>query len=182
MLTLALIEDARELCLYEQLYRNYRADMFRVAYSVLHDAQQAEDAVAEAFFNVAKKFEKISGLSCNKQRDYLVIISRNAAIDIYRRRKQADVPLDFIEAMPDTAMTEDVAIGKLGYEDVMQAIEQLPVLYRDVLKLRCLYQHSPEETGKALGIPSNTVNQRFARAKTRLLEILGKENVRQNGK
>lgn len=181
MFVFALIEDVRELCLYEQLYRKYRADMFRIAYSVLHDEQQAEDAVAEAYINVAKKIKKISGLSCNKQHDYLVVIIRNVAIDIYRQRKQV-VPLEVIEALPDTVLTDDVAIGKLGYENIMQAIEQLPDKYRDVLKLRCLYHHSPDEVGKLLGISANTVNQQFARAKVKLLEILRKEGISQNGK
>lgn len=100
---------------------------------------------------------------------------------MYRQRKQA-VPLEFMEAFSDATATEGVALGRLGYEDIMRAIGQLPEKYRDVLKLRCLYQHSPAEVGELLGIPANTVNQRFARAKVKLLELLRKEEICNDGK
>lgn len=177
LLTYALIEDANNLELFEQIYKKYRAGMYRVAYGILHDVQLAEDAVSESLIKIAKNVEKISNINCNTTRDYIVIIVKNASIDIYRRRDENTTPIDFIEQVPASLTTEDIAVGRVGYADVMDAIKKMPEKYRDVLKLRCLYGHNAEETGRLLGIPTNTVNQQTARARKKLLELLRKEEA-----
>ena len=49
-------QSAREM---EELYRQYRAPMFRVAMSILRDEGLAEDAVQQAFLKIFQNFEKI---------------------------------------------------------------------------------------------------------------------------
>ncbi|WNX84671.1 RNA polymerase sigma factor [Agathobaculum sp. NTUH-O15-33] len=168
----ALVEDAHDISVFEQIYKQFRAGLFQIAYGILHDVQLSEDVVAETFIKVAKNIKMISQLSCNKRRDYLVIIVRNTAIDVYRRRHQEAIPIDFVEAVSEVVTVEDIVLGKLGYLEIVNAIDKLPPKYRDVIKLRCLYQHTAEETGNLLGIPANTVNQHLARAKAKLLKLL----------
>ena len=70
----------------EAFYREYRSPMLRVALSVLRDEGLAEDAVQQAFLKIFQNFEKFSKKDCNKTRSLIVIIVRNAAIDLYRKR------------------------------------------------------------------------------------------------
>ena len=71
----------------EALYLQYRTPMYRVALSVLRDSGLAEDAVQQAFLKIFQNFEKLDLSDCNKTRSFIVILVRNTAIDLYRRRR-----------------------------------------------------------------------------------------------
>lgn len=70
----------------ERLYREYRAPMFRIALAILRDEGLAEDAVQQSFLKIFQNFEKIDRTDCNKTRSFIVILVKNTAIDLYRRR------------------------------------------------------------------------------------------------
>ena len=55
-------------------------------------------------------------------------------------------------------------------------IDRLPETYRDVLKLRCLYELSAEQTAEILKTNANTVNIRLSRAR-RLLKTMMEEDT-----
>ena len=65
---------------------------------------------------------------------------------------------------------------RIGHAYLVAAIDKLPDLYKDVLKLRCLYQMSTEDTATLLGLSTNGVNQRLFRAKAKLMDILMEED------
>ena len=54
--------------------------MFRIAYAVLHDHHLAEDALSEAFLNIARNMQKISAMSGQEREKYFVIIIREPLI------------------------------------------------------------------------------------------------------
>ena len=85
---LTLLDSAEEKSKFEQLYITYRQDMFKIAYSILKDNYEAEDAVHEAFLIVIKKFDKISEVNCPQTHAYLIIIVKNLALKIYNKRKK----------------------------------------------------------------------------------------------
>ena len=51
---LSLIDDPRDDEKFIQIYELYRNSMFNKANSILHNVQDAEDAVQEAFISIAK--------------------------------------------------------------------------------------------------------------------------------
>ncbi|MGN0612991.1 MAG: RNA polymerase sigma factor [Porcipelethomonas sp.] len=55
---LALIDDDDNKNLFEELYYEYRNGMYNIAFGILHNVEDAEDAVHEAFLCIANKFEK----------------------------------------------------------------------------------------------------------------------------
>lgn len=55
--------------------------MYKTAFSVLHNPEQAEDAVQEAFKN-NKGFLKFPSYSCNENSAYLVIIVRGISLNM----------------------------------------------------------------------------------------------------
>ena len=56
---LQMIDTPDDRSKFEQIYLEYRGLMFHVANEILHNEQDAEDAVHQAFVNVAKNMEKI---------------------------------------------------------------------------------------------------------------------------
>ena len=52
LLYLQMLETPEEKSLFEQIYLEYRGLMYHVAYEILHNDQDAEDAVHQAFVTV----------------------------------------------------------------------------------------------------------------------------------
>lgn len=92
---LSVIETAEEKSKFEQIYLHYRALMYHVAYQILHNEADAEDAVHSAFVKIAEHMKKISDPVCPKTQSYVVTIVERKAIDLYRKKKRhGSVPLD----------------------------------------------------------------------------------------
>ena len=54
LLYLQMLETPEEKSLFEQIYLEYRGLMYHVAYEILHNDQDAEDAVHQAFVKIVE--------------------------------------------------------------------------------------------------------------------------------
>ena len=88
VLYLQMLDEPQQKASFEQFYRKYRQAMFAVAFGILHNKQDAEDAVSQAFFSIAKSFEKISHLDSHEMKAYAVIVCRNKSLNIYKQNKR----------------------------------------------------------------------------------------------
>lgn len=171
MLYLSMLESDEDKLNFKQLYIKYAQDMYAVAYNILKNKEDAEDAVQQSFLKIAENFTKISQIPCHEIKPYIVIISRNTAINIYNKNKKrtkrravlSDKTADYVSSYP-----------KEEYYELVSAIKQLPQMYKDVLFLYCLQGFSAKETAKMLDIKVDTVRQRALRAKRMLKDILEK--------
>jgi len=75
-------QDRVRLAKMDAITDTYNAMMYGVAYRILRNEEDAEDAVAEALENIFKNLDKISEISCPKTRGYIVTIVRNTSINI----------------------------------------------------------------------------------------------------
>lgn len=159
---------AREM---EELYREYRTPMFRVAMAVLRDEGLAEDAVQQAFLKIFQNFEKIDRTNCNKTRSFIVILVRNAAIDLYRVRGRENVisfedleqPLPARESLP-----EDAAIAREEGEAMAGYLEELEEKYRNLLILRYYHGYQNKDIAQLLGMSQTQVALGIYRGKQKL--------------
>lgn len=171
MIYLSAIETEEERDLFERLYKENMQDMYAVAYAVLHKREDAEDAVHQSFLKIADNLTKISQMPCHERRAYIVMISRNTAINMYRSNKRR---AEHSETLSEAADYID-GYSHERYTELVDAIKSLPQMYKDVLFLYCLQGFSAKETAKMLGITGESVRQRASRAKQMLSEILGEE-------
>ena len=177
MFTYVLIEDADNKSLFEHIFESYRHSMFSISYGILHDAQEAEDVTAECLLKIARNIEKIASFPRKQQLDYIETIVKNRSIDEYRKRKRKrEYSIDDHRDIADPKQSEESMISHIAYSELVDAIGKLSETHRNILKLRCLYQFSPQETAQILGISPNAVNQRLLKAKRKLEEVLGKEH------
>jgi len=178
--------DARA---FEEIMRRNNRRLFRVAYGILKDDAEAEDAVQESYvraYSGLGDFQGKAGLST-----WLVKIAVNESLGRLRKRRP-QVALS--ELAGDTAskggladgMAEDIAARLRNDPEAAaargeirrlleRAIEALPQAYRAVFVLRGLEEFSIDETASFLGIPRNTVKSRHHRAMSLLRRVLEKE-------
>lgn len=172
MLYTGMIDTPKEKSRFEKIYLAHRQAMYYAAFRILQDAHEAEDAVHQAFLRILPGLEKINEKDCHKTRAYLVIITENAAIDIYRKRRK-HISLEDLENMIPSYPGEEAE----EKDAILQAIRKLPVPYAVVLKLRYAHGHSVGEIAAELDISEENVRQRISRAKTRLQILLEAEGV-----
>ena len=174
-----MIEDKDKRTKAEVLYFANRMLMYKIAYEILGNKQQAEDAVHESFVRIIKNLHKIDENNCPRTRNYLVIICRNVAIGMYNKTKNikdADYEVDNIADDKNSPL--NILINKEGLERLTALIMELKPIYRDVFLLRYSHGFSREEIAEQLGITVETVKKRITRAKKILAEKLEKEGIR----
>lgn len=160
----------------EYIAAHYMRPMWGRAYSVLSDAHEAEDACQEAFIKLIRIIDDIGDVTELRTRALCCMVAKNTAIDMARKNGRAapaeDVYLE-LNAEPEAEDTpEGIAASKEAVQQIAAEIEGLPELDRDVLRLRCLYEFSAEQTAALLGLNANAVNIRLSRARKRLRERL----------
>lgn len=163
----ALIDTPEDKNKFEQLYHAYEQTMYYVANRILKDSYLAEDAVHLAFLRIIEHLDKIEQIESYKTKGFVVIITENIAIDLYRKRKRESyVSFDEIEIY-----VED--INASAFENkVEQAIAKLPLNYLTVFQLKYAHGYSDKEISELLHITEANVRKRIERGKKKLMELM----------
>jgi RNA polymerase sigma-70 factor, ECF subfamily len=162
----------------EVLVREHARLLYRIGFSVLRNADDAEDVVQEVFLRVLRSRNKLAGVLDPKA--YLARIGWNVAIDFRRRRR--DVSIDATEepviaSMAARLQTRDADIeDAAGDRQIMRLVEQailsLPQDLRDALTLSAIEELTAPEAAQVLGVAEATVRTRVFRARQMLREKL----------
>jgi len=135
----------------------------------------AEDVVQEAFLRAFRFYEDFHGLNC---RAWLLTIVRNTCCTWLQANRAGEPTITFDEVMHSTetqSTSPDAALlSKSERELLQQAIEELPLEFREVIVLRELNGVSYNEIAEIVGIPIGTVMSRLARARGRLQQCLAR--------
>ncbi len=172
---LSVLENEEQKIQFEEIYINYKKLMYSVAYGILHNPHDAEDAVHQAFLSIANNFKKISSIPCQELKPYLVIIVRNTSINLYNKNKRhADRTAELSDEL---SFVEVDFFEGFAYDELLNTISKLPEKYRDVLYLHYINGFSTKEISQMIGISVDTIWKRIERAKKQFKELLeGGEN------
>jgi len=165
------------------LVDKYKAGIFALAYSRLHNFHDAEDVTQEVFIKAYKSLQTL------KRWDSFVVWLRSATINLCNDRlreqlRRRDVPIHeqtprVIEnASLDSYRDEQSSSWRSeALDSLNKALSFLPEQYRQVLTLHYLGGMSGEEISKFLSISHATVRQRLSRAreylKAEVLAMMG---------
>jgi len=154
------------------LYERYYATMVWVAYSVLLDRGLAEDAAQQAFATACGKIRSLR--QPDRFGPWLATICRHTAQDMARaRRREA--------ALQKRAVSEvRTASDSDGFDrTVKEAVDSLPLMYREVIVLHYYSGMSYQEIELMVGVSGDVVKGRLARARKQIQKHLEREGFRQ---
>ena len=161
------------------LVAEYSTTLYRVAYSVMRNAAEAEDAVQEAFLRVLKHRQKISEI--RDLRVWLVRFTWIVVLDKMRRSKtrpENEDIADFARVLPAAdRRADEVLISSQEHNRILQAIDQLPAKERQALLLSAVQELSTPEIAEVLGTTESSIRSRIFRARRELSELLAKQGV-----
>jgi len=156
--------------LLEIAVRDHARMVYRIAYCVLRNSAEAEDAVQEVFLRAVRYEKKLAGVRDRKA--WLAQIAWRVAVE---RRKHVtqdaarnEEPGNNLPSTDDAA--DRVLLEKERGEFLQQLIAGLPDQLRDPLVLSALEELSPREIGTMLGISEAAVRSRAFRARQILRE------------
>jgi len=155
------------------LLDGFKDRVFRLAFSILHDHTQAEDAAQDVFVKIWKGLPGYHGGASLST--WIYTITRNTCLtERKRRERHPTVSLEEpeVEGACGWIPALQCADAEAGLEmDVETLLAKLPENYRQVITLFYLEQKAYEEVALMLGIPLGTVKTLLFRAKKELLRI-----------
>ena len=151
--------------LLEYIFMKYRNGMYAVAFSILHDQYQAEDAVGDAYEKFIPYLGKCREMEERKIKTLLTRFVKNAAIDIYRknRREQGNISVEEQEWLTD------------AYRPIESYMKILPAQYWEVVCMRYFEGMPVHEIALRLNLSEENVYSRLRRAKEKVRKALGGE-------
>jgi RNA polymerase sigma-70 factor (ECF subfamily) len=142
---------------------------YNLARWMTRNEHDAEDVVQEAFLRALRFF---GGFHGGNARAWLLAIVRNTCYDWLRRHRPSEVSASFDEEIhtdgDPTPTPEDLVIQQAERLRLRDALEALPLAWREVLILRELEGLSYKEIADIAGIKMGTVMSRLARARAAL--------------
>lgn len=169
---LSALDSTEDKSLIEFLYTEYKQIMYKTAVSILHNNEDAEDAVHEAFLRVIKNISKFRKYSCNENLSYLVIIVRGIALNMLALKNKK---VELSEDLPGSDDIEQTAEINITYEQVVKNIKNLSPALKNVATLMWVNQLSEKEISQLLDMNINTVRSYVSRARA-ILNKVNKEN------
>ena len=151
------------------IFHRFSGPVYSVALRVLHDTGQAEDVMQEIFLQLWRKpaaFVQGRG----SLGAWLVVVARNRAIDLLRRRKPTDSVDDVVLASPFNLAAE--AERNTMMEKVRLILANLPAEQRKSLELAYFEGLSHTEIATRTGDPLGTVKTRIRLALMSLRKAL----------
>ena len=136
--------------------------MYRLAFSILRNDADAQDAVSEAIVLAFEKCHQLRKTSSAKSWLMQILVNSSKKIALQSNKYvllENEIQYEQAEEFKDDNM----------WETVMELDEE----FREVVVLYYYEQFSVREIGKMLRIPEGTVKSRLARAREKLLRIIG---------
>lgn len=164
LIYLQMLETPDEQDRFEQFYYLHRDVMFLAADRLLHNVDDAEDAVHQAFVSLIGIFGKIADIDSADTRALAVMIAQRRAVDILREKKR------LTELDEDALPAADLRMP--GDSPLADAISRLLPRYREALFLRYVFGYSTKESAALFGISADSARKLLWRAKQQLKELL----------
>ena len=165
---------------FEDLFDNYKKQMFLLAMSYLHNESDSEDAVQNTFVRIIKNSRdtvlKIE--NDTDMRNYLLKATQNSCIDIMRKDCKQNMDSDFtsqsVSGGPNLIDSEfvETICRKAEYEELVLMIKCLDKKYREVLYYHFVLEFSIAETSKILNQNISTTKMQLVRGKKKLMCLL----------
>ena len=136
--------------------------MYRLAFSILRNDADAQDAVSEAIVLAFEKCHQLRKRSSAKSWLMQILVNSSKKIAVQSNKY----------VLLENEIQYEQA-GEFKDDDMWETVMELDEEFREVVVLYYYEQFSVREIGKMLRVPEGTVKSRLARAREKLLRIIG---------
>ncbi len=176
---LAIIKDDSQRNELAAFYKKNKRVFYKIAYSNLHNRQDTEDAVQEAFMCIAKKPKLFFNIPEEKRASYVNVMIRNISFRIWNKKQkteenQTELSGDIVD---ESASTEEIITSLYSCEEIYRFMDALPEGEKAALYLKVYFDMNYSHIAKTLGISEEAAKKRASRAAHKIKEFVErKEN------
>ena len=174
-LYLAYLDTEEDKKQFEEMFMSYRKQMISLAFSILKNQEDAEDAIHNVFLRIAQKnWDTVRSIEDKTDlRNYLLKSTKNASLNILKIRSKNNVSLDTIDEfdingiynLSDEGFIESVCIN-IEYTMVVEAIKSLKDTYKDVMYYHFVMELPVIKIAKLLGQTVPATQKQLVRGKS----------------
>ena len=152
---------------FEHLFKDNYPHMYRMAFSMVENADDAKDAVNQVFAQIWKGKPQVARESV---RGYLLAATRNQCLHLLRSRQ--------LQRQMENELRQDMAVSESDeHKELLQQLQQviednLTEQDRRVLSLHYEEEMTYNETAKVLGISASAVNKHITRSLAKIRKNL----------
>lgn len=152
---------------FEHLFKENYPHMYRMAFSMVENADDAKDAVNQVFAQIWKGKPQVARESV---RGYLLAATRNQCLHLLRSRQ--------LQRQMENELRQDMAVSESDeHKELLQQLQQviednLTEQDRRVLSLNYEEEMTYNETAKVLGISASAVNKHITRSLAKIRKNL----------
>ncbi len=156
---------------FTRLVEAYQTPVYNLAYRMLGNAVEAEDAAQETFLRAYTRLNTYD--SDRKFSSWLLAITSHHCIDRLRQRRLGWLSLDELPPwrwLASSSQPEEVVIRREERGEVRQLLDQLPPHYRATVVLHYWYDLSYQEIAEAMETTESAVKSTLYRARQMLAQ------------
>ena len=164
--------DRADMPSWDELVREHADRVYRLAYRLSGNAQDAEDLTQETFIRV---FRSLSRYEAGTFEGWLHRITTNLFLDMVRRRgriRMEALPEDYDRVPAEDPNPEQIYHDSRLGPDLQAALDSLPPEFRAAVVLCDIEGLSYEEIADVLGLKLGTVRSRIHRGRSLLRKAL----------
>lgn len=162
---LAILESEEQRNELSELYEQNIKKLYSIAYSKLHNKEDAEDAIQEAFLAVANNPDVLFSISDEKRVSYINVIVRNISYKIWNKRhKINENEVELNDDIEVPISTEEIALSHYSCKQVLDFIDTLSESSKSALYLKMHFGLKNSDIAKLLGISEEAAKKRILRA------------------
>jgi RNA polymerase sigma-70 factor (ECF subfamily) len=160
---------------YEALFYKMRDKLYRYALRFVRESETAEDVVQDVMYKLWQKRQEADTIE--NLEAWLMVITRNRALDVLRKVKDNQVNVDEAYSVSDREPIPDKLLEHADLLSQLHAcLDQLPEKQRQVFHLREIEQMSYEEIAQTTGYNLDDVKVSLFRARKHIQHMMSKIN------
>ena len=133
MILLFALDDAVEQEKLVQIFDRYKREIFIIAYDILKDYHEAEDALQNVILKISKHLDGIQDVTSNKTRSFIFQITKNHCFDVYNKRAKMDLNADVSDLEAEDIFTYDAVLDEQVF---LSLLSDLKHSHAEMLSLR----------------------------------------------
>jgi RNA polymerase sigma-70 factor, ECF subfamily len=158
-------ENEDRQAMFTRLATEHGRFLYRIAWSVLRNGEDAEDCVQEALL---KLYRGESWRQMTNERAFLASVAWRLAVD-RRSARRPSAEEQAAMQLADSRPTPESAAAEHDQRQLLrELIAELPEELRDTLRLSAFEELNSREIGELMGVPEGTVRTRLMRARAEL--------------
>ena len=161
------------------IYHRYKDLMHHIAFDVLRDYHIAEDAVSLALYRISENLDSIDDAESTQSKNYVSLITKNVAIDMYRKRAKMDV-ISLDALVTDFSGAAEPYVGPHEYTDFSRLLDQLSEEYRKAFILRFGEGYTNKEIAQIMHCSEAKAAKLVTRAREKLKQIIANEQYEED--